>query len=81
MAERCMTLLKNVLPSNGSRLNCGRNANGRKVVEQMRRCGSEATQFFFKRLLDKECLRAPLKSPAAADERCPTARQSQRRWT
>jgi len=44
MAERCMTLLKNVLPSNGSRLNCGRNANRRKVVEEMRRCGSEATQ-------------------------------------
>src|SRR2546421_8054541 len=31
---------------NGSRLSCGRNISGRKVVERRRRLGGEATQFF-----------------------------------
>src|SRR6266571_1078773 len=34
-------------PPNGSRLSCGRNGRGRKVVEQQRRrLAGEATQFF-----------------------------------
>src|SRR5712691_1032926 len=35
------------LPPNGSRLSCGRNTRGRKVVKrQTKRLASEATQFF-----------------------------------
>ncbi len=34
-------------PPNGSRLSCGRNADGRKAVErQIKRLASEGTQFF-----------------------------------
>jgi len=36
-----------VLPPNGSRLSCGRNARGRKAVEpQIKRLAGEATQYF-----------------------------------
>ena len=42
-----LLVLRNVLPPNGSRLSCGRNACGRKAVEpQIKGLASEATQFF-----------------------------------
>jgi hypothetical protein len=42
-----LTWILRVLPSNGSRLSCGRNARGRKETEpQTRRLAGEVTQFF-----------------------------------